>query len=75
MGRGGAATLIPARFLLMLAHFVVAVCTFFETVGSKCHFISLARFDGALYPQLAIVALDSVCWKKYGLTSPVHEHK
>jgi hypothetical protein len=35
MGRVGGSSLIPARFLLMLAHFVLAACMFFDQVRAR----------------------------------------
>lgn len=40
MGRVGGASMIPARFLLMLAHFVLAACMFFDRVCLPLHRLS-----------------------------------
>eukprot|EP00037_Helgoeca_nana_P000927 m.24463 g.24463 ORF g.24463 m.24463 type:complete len:141 (-) comp11247_c0_seq1:212-634(-) len=64
MGRVGGASLIPARFLLMLAHFVVAVCAFFEkdALVQACDRVDTTQDDTRKDELLAALILTMICF-------------
>jgi len=61
----GGATLIPARFLLMLGHFVLTACTFFDidTLVESCDDrTDTSKDDGRKSELLAALVLTMICF-------------